>query len=402
MLPLAIEFDAQHNLLFESQAANGLERWADNFDHLTVTCVRTPAFRQRSGTWTWRPVRDLACADRLQVVPMPWACRPRLFLRHYSPIRRWLRQQIAVARYLCFSLSYSWGDWAALGAFEAIRQGRPYSVWTDMVDHQVVRFNARHKPLLRRLYGTHIDARLVRSYHHYLIRHSRLGLFHGRDCYDAYAPICTNPHLVHNIHLRRSDAITPAQLHQKARELLSGSRLRIGYVGRVVDTKGPDDWLEVLRQLIAADCDLEATWLGDGPMHEAMRHRVQQLRLADRIHFPGFITDRGQLLDFLKGCHLCLFCHKVPESPRCLIEALVCGCPIIGYDSPYPRDLIAGNAAGVLTPRHDVTALAAALATLQADRQQLAELVRRTAHAAESFNDEAVFRHRSELIKQYL
>ena len=59
-----------------------------------------------------------------------------------------------------------------------------------------------------------------------------------------------------------------------------------------------------------------------------------------------------------------MFCHKTPESPRNLIEALVSGAPIVGYDSPFPRDLIAAHGGGVLTPLNDVNALVDSLASL--------------------------------------
>jgi glycosyltransferase involved in cell wall biosynthesis len=242
----------------------------------------------------------------------------------------------------------------------------------------------------------------VRNYHHYLIRQSNLGLFHGRDCFDAYAQLCPNPHLVHNIHLKRDDAISDRQRQQKAAEVEAGARIRLGYVGRVVETKGPEDWLEAVERLIASGYDLDATWLGDGPMLEEMRARVQRLGLTDRVRFPGFNADRGAVLDFFKSCHLCLFCHKVPESPRALIEAMICGCPIVGYDSPYPRDLIGSNGAGKLTPANDLKALVHGLEELCRDRPSISALIGRTADSAEIFNDDAVFRHRSELIKQYL
>ena len=63
MLPLPVRYDQEGRLLFESQAANGLERWAENFDNVTVTCILTPEKKlQARSSWTWRPVAELACA----------------------------------------------------------------------------------------------------------------------------------------------------------------------------------------------------------------------------------------------------------------------------------------------------------------------------------------------------
>ncbi|HVY42908.1 MAG TPA: glycosyltransferase, partial [Hyphomicrobiaceae bacterium] len=96
-----------------------------------------------------------------------------------------------------------------------------------------------------------------------------------------------------------------------------------------------------------------------------------------------------------------LFCHKTPESPRCLIEALQCGLPIIGYDSPYPRDLIRRNNGGILTPANDPARLAEALNRVGADKEALFDLNKRAAQDGSGFTDTFVFEHRSLLMKRW-
>ena len=370
---------------------------------VTAACILTPDRKLNArSSWTWRPVHDLSCVDRVEVIPLPWAYRPLLFMRHYAATRKLLKHLIEKASYLFFGIGYTWGDWAALGCLEAIRQRRPYAVWTDLVDYQVIRFNAEKKSLLRRIYGKYVHAASVKHYHYYLIAHSGLGLFHGRDCFDAYAPICSNPQVVHNIHLKRHDAISVQRLDSKVAEIRARDPLRVGYVGRADASKGAMDWLDVIKRLVSSGVNLEATWLGDGPLMTELRARAHAMGLDDRVRFPGFVADRDQVLEFLRNCHLLVFCHKVPESPRVLIESLVCGTPIVGYDSPYPRDLIAGKAWGKLSPQHDIAALAEVIAQLDQDRESLAEMMASTSSSAPIFNDEAVFRHRSDLIKKYL
>ncbi|HKM55356.1 MAG TPA: glycosyltransferase [Isosphaeraceae bacterium] len=403
MLPLPVRHDQEGRLLFETQAANGLERWAENFEHVTVTCILTPEKKlQARSSWTWRPVAELACAGSVEVVTLPWAFKPPLFFHHYGKTRKLLAGLIQRSNYLVFSICYTWGDWAALGCLEAIRQHRPYAVWTDLVDHQAVRFGAAGKPLVRKIYTRHVDANMVKLYHHYLIQRSRLGLFHGRDCYDAYAPYCPNPHVVHNIHLKPADAISARALENKIDEIGQRGPLRLGYLGRADTAKGALDWLDVTKRLLDCGHDIDATWMGDGPLLEDLRVRASELGISHRVKFPGFMADRQRVLEFLRSCQLFVFCHKVPESPRVLIEAIVCGTPIVGYDTPYPRDLIGANGWGKLTPQHDPAALARTIGLLDRDRDSLVEMVRSTSSAALSFNDAAVFHHRSELIKAYL
>lgn len=166
--------------------------------------------------------------------------------------------------------------------------------------------------------------------------------------------------------------------------------------------KGPRDWLEVMRQLASLGVQYEATWLGDGPLLEEMRVAVMASGLADRVKFGGFVGDRGLLLGAMRRADLFVFCHKTPESPRCLIETLMSAAPFVGYDSPYPADLAEELAPDLLTPPHDPIALAGRIADLDRDRSRLAELVRLSHAKGGHFSDEAVFGHRSDLIKQHL
>lgn len=140
---------------------------------------------------------------------MPWAYKFEAFVRHYRKTRRLLRELIFRSKYLVFGIGYLWGDWAALACLEALRQKRPYAVWTDLVDYQVVRWEAEGKPWMRGLYRKYILSTSVKYYHHYLIRKCKLGLFHGMDCYRAYAPFCANPQVVHDIHVKPRNAIAP-------------------------------------------------------------------------------------------------------------------------------------------------------------------------------------------------
>jgi glycosyltransferase involved in cell wall biosynthesis len=74
----------------------------------------------------------------------------------------------------------------------------------------------------------------------------------------------------------------------------------------------------------------------------------------------------------------------------------------VGYDSAYPRDLILENNGGELTPLNDVGALAQQVAALANDRGRLARLIENSYRDGAYFSSEAVFKHRSDLIKEHL
>ena len=141
-----------------------------------------------------------------------------------------------------------------------------------------------------------------------------------------------------------------------------------------------------------AGTKFDATWYGSGSDHEEAVKRARGLP----IQFPGPLFDHRELLARLKQADFFLFCHKTPESPRCLVEALICGLPIVGYDSPYPRDLISEFGGGRLTPANDPKSLAEALSGIGINRLVLTEAAIKD---GTKFSDECVFRHRSDLIR---
>ena len=166
--------------------------------------------------------------------------------------------------------------------------------------------------------------------------------------------------------------------------------------------KGPLDWLEVLDSVHRAGVDFEAQWLGDGTELDTLRAQIVEKGLENRIMAPGFTSDRAAILAALRAADIFLFCHKTPESPRCLIEALASGTPIVGYDGAFARDLISGNGGGVLAPLNDAVALAKQVIELACEPVRRATMVRNAAADGAPFDDVSVFRHRSELIREHL
>lgn len=384
--------------LLEGQACNGLARWADNFERLRVMMPLDPSPPPPD----WVPLSHIGPRlDTIDLVPLPTAYRPDRFLAELPLVRRRIRALIAHADYLSFAIGGLFGDWGAVSCFEARRMGRPYAVWTDRVESEVVRRTAaRHGAWKTRL-RAQIEHRPMAWLEHAAIRGAELGLFHGRETFDAYKPYCRHPELVHDIHISKSDHIPPETLAAKVATAATGP-LRVCYVGRAEEMKGPLDWVETLARVAAAGIDFQATWLGDGSQRAAMQERVAALGLEDRIGLPGFTTNRAALLSALRETHLFLFCHKTPESPRCLIEALISGSPIVGYDGAFARDLVSIHQGGIFTPLNDPAALAEAVIGLGRDRTRLADLIERAARDGAPFDDVSVFRHRSELIRAYL
>jgi len=386
----------------DDQTCQGLVRWAENFDKVTMACPLLPrkVLINSSATLTWQAIEDLPCAENLELIPLPYAYKEVDFFTTYTQTRSLLSRKIRENEYLCFAAGGFIGDWGAIACLEAIKQKRPYAIWLDRVEYEVARRTA-HQQKLRRRFKYLFTLPATKYYQRYLVRNARIGLFQGQDCYSEYSPFCQQPYCVYDVHTQKSDQIDNIKLNQKINSVLSGETLRICYVGRAAEMKGPLDWLQVIYRLLQNGIKLEATWLGDGPLLQEMNSFVKSRDLEQYIKFSGFVDNREQIFQTMKNNHLLVFCHKTPESPRCLVESLVCGTPIVGYGSAYSQGLVSEYGGGVFVPINEWEKLADTIIELNGNRPKLANLIQQAAKSGTIYDEETVFENRSNLIKKY-
>ena len=401
LLVLPVPFRMQAGELYvEAQAANGLDRWADSFARLIVAAplIPEPLVPGLAGV-VWAKVSGLQHHARIACHLLPWAYTPPAFLRSQHAVRRQLRAWIAEADHLQFAIGGLWGDWAAVAALEASRMRRRYAIHTDRVEHVLMRKTAAGSTL-RRL-KTAVEAPLMERFHRRVIRGCSLGLWHGDDCFQAYAPWCNENHLVHDVHTKSADLIGPEELERKIAGVLNTQILELCYAGRLDPMKAPLEWLQSIAAARAQGAHIAAVWYGEGPLLEQAQAESTRLHLTGHVRFAGFVPGRAELLARVRQAPAFLFTHVTPESPRNLLEALVCGTPILGYTNPYATDLLQPHGGGSLVPIHDTHALGTLIAELSLDRPRLAAMMRAAAANGRRFTDAAVFAERSALIKQY-
>jgi len=386
----------------ESQACNGVERWAESFGTIVFAAPVIPEeLAEREVSTVWRDVDELNCRSRAQFVPLPWAYRWRDFLKTLKPTRKILRGLVEKTRYLHISLSGLTGDWAAVAALEAKKLGRPYGAHTDRVEFSV-QLAMEPRPSLSRMLKAYAQYPLVKYYQRHIVKNCAVGLWHGYDCYRVYSRWCSNNFNVHDIHTKAHDYIGKPAVEDKAKRVLNEKPLRIVYTGRASGMKGPLDWVRTLGYARDFGADFKAVWVGAGPMMDEMKDLAHELKLENYVEFPGFVEERQQLLQYLRNAHMLVFTHLTPESPRCLIEAFVSGTPIVGYENAYAGDLVEGYGGGAFEKLRDAQGLGRLIAELAQERPRLARLIREAGENGTRWNDEAIFRHRSDLLKQNL
>src|SRR5690349_16775316 len=104
VLPVCFAQD-ERGLLFESQACNGIERWLENFSTVRLICpvIGTDEMRASHST-VWKPVAEIAGAERVQFLPLPFVTSPLAYWWVAERSRAVIREAIRRSRYLSFAL----------------------------------------------------------------------------------------------------------------------------------------------------------------------------------------------------------------------------------------------------------------------------------------------------------
>jgi glycosyltransferase involved in cell wall biosynthesis len=122
---------------------------------------------------------------------------------------------------------------------------------------------------------------------------------------------------------------------------------------------------------------------GKGPAHEAVRARIEALRVADLVRHLGFVGE-GDLGPLYRAAALLAFPSVFEGFGLPVIEAMTCGVPVVASDVPTVADVSGGAALAV--PATDEAAWAEAIARAWTDDALRAGLVARGRARAAAFS----------------
>lgn len=225
----------------------------------------------------------------------------------------------------------------------------------------------------------------------------------GTPTYDAYQSLNAGPLLFFDGRVERKMLISPDELAPRLEALQTGCPLRLAFSGRLIRMKGADHLLLVARELKRRQVPFEMTICGDGVLADGMRRQIASFGLQDCVRMSGVLDFAKDLLPFIKReVDLFVCCHRQGDPSCTYIETMSCGVPIVGYANEALAGILQRVAAGTGVPMDDVSALAAAIAQLHADRQTLAAMSRSALEFAAANTFEETFRKRIEHLRGLL
>ncbi|MBV8032491.1 MAG: glycosyltransferase family 4 protein [Betaproteobacteria bacterium] len=165
-----------------------------------------------------------------------------------------------------------------------------------------------------------------------------------------------------------------SHLAEPTKSAPAGSRepLRLLYLGRLAGGKGLEEIVEAMALLRARGVPATLCIAGSGPMETALRERVGALDLAG-VSFAGAAYGAHKVALLAEADVLVLPSHA-EGLPYAVLEAMAAGVvPVVTPVGALP-DVIEEGVHGLFVPVRDAPAIAAALASLDADRPRLARL----------------------------
>jgi glycosyltransferase involved in cell wall biosynthesis len=132
--------------------------------------------------------------------------------------------------------------------------------------------------------------------------------------------------------------------------------------GRLHPQKGFDVLLAALRDLVhdRGLTQLHLRILGTGELESALRQSILEMDLAANVTLAGF---RPNPLPYFRQADLFCLPSRYEGMPNALVEAMLCGTPVLATDCPSgPREILAGGTLGRLVPPANAGALADAIA----------------------------------------
>ena len=130
-------------------------------------------------------------------------------------------------------------------------------------------------------------------------------------------------------------------------------------MGRLEEQKNPELALELYqRGKFYEKYDL--VYLGKGSMKEGLKKKIDDLALQEYVFLAGF---QKKPIKWLVNASLLLSCSRQEGLPLNLVEALICGTPVVASDCPYgPNEILTDElSAYLISPEEDPDASVAVI-----------------------------------------
>jgi glycosyltransferase involved in cell wall biosynthesis len=162
----------------------------------------------------------------------------------------------------------------------------------------------------------------------------------------------------------------------------------IGTVKSLAPAYGIDVLLRAFAR-IAGACDARLLIVGDGPQRAELQVLAHQLHIDVRVRWAGTVPH-ADVPAWLQRLDVYVAASRHESFGVAVVEAMACGVPVVVSDAGGLPEVVVAGESGLVVPRDDPAALAAALQRLIDDvplRQRLGQAGRARARAEYAWPD---------------
>lgn len=163
------------------------------------------------------------------------------------------------------------------------------------------------------------------------------------------------------------------------------------FTGRLDKGKNVDGVLKVAAALAATCPDLQVEIAGDGPQRRELEHLAQTLRIASRVCFHGWVRNEELAACYARAT-VFLFPTWHEAFGRVILEALICGVPVISSHAAGPGFILGQDQSGLLFDADDIEGMAAAVGDLLDNPEKREDMRQRGYKTAQRFSRDALSR----------
>ena len=135
----------------------------------------------------------------------------------------------------------------------------------------------------------------------------------------------------------------------------------IGMVTKFASVKDPETLLKAVNEIRKTYPRIKCLLVGDGPLKESLKLKVESLKLGNNIIFPGKRNDITRILSIMDVFVLTSLIEGLPNT---ILEAMACGLPVVATNVGGIPEVVENGKSGILVEPRDYSSIADAVVNL--------------------------------------